>query len=46
MLEQWPQWNSEIPAGHIAHFKLYVTEYNLWDTSSVAPVFDYDYDYD
>ena len=45
-LEQWPQWNSEIPAGHTAYFKLYFNEYklcNLWDTSPAAPVFQLDF---
>ena len=43
MLKQWPQWNSEIPAGHTASFKQYITECNLWDASSAVPVFQLDF---
>ena len=43
MLEQWSQWNSQIPAGHTAYYKLYSTECNLRDVSSAAPVFQLDF---
>ena len=29
MLQQWPQWSSQILAGHTAYFKLYSLKYNL-----------------
>ena len=38
MLQQWPQWSGQIPAGHTAYFKLYSLKYNLWNTSSAAHV--------
>ena len=37
MLQQWPQWNSEIPAGHTACFSLYYTDCTPLDTSSAVP---------
>ena len=43
MLQPWPQWNSQIPADRTAHFKLYFTVCNLWDTSSVAPLFQLEF---
>ena len=42
-LQQWSQWNSQIPAGHTAYFKLYSTECNFRDVSSAAPVFQLDF---
>ena len=43
MLQQWPQWNSQIPAGHTACFSLYYTECTPLDTSSAVPVLQLDF---
>ena len=43
MLKRWSQWNSQIPAGHTAYYKLYSTECNLRDVSLAAPVFQLDF---
>ena len=43
MLKRWSQWNSQIPAGHTAYYKLYSTECNLQDVSLAAPVFQLDF---
>ena len=37
-VERWPQWNSQIPAGHTAHFKVFsFKRWNWWDSSIAIP---------
>ena len=45
MFEEWPELNSQIPAGHTAFFKLYCGKGNFraWDIDSVAPVIQLDF---
>ena len=35
-LQRWPQWNSQIPAGHTAHFKAFSSKNYNWLNSFVA----------
>ena len=35
-VERWPQWNSQIPAGHTAHFKVFSFDSQNWWKSSIA----------
>ena len=43
ILQQWPQWNSQIPAGHTACFSVYYTECTPLDTSSAVPALQLDF---
>ena len=37
-VQRWPQWNSQIPAGHTACFKVFsVDSWNWWNSSIVIP---------
>ena len=40
MLEEWPEWNNQMPAGHTACFKLYCSQ---WAYLSVAPALQLDF---
>ena len=40
----WPKWNSKIPAGHTAHFKIFsVNRGNWWDSSKAPPTFQLEF---
>ena len=37
-VQRWPQWNSQIPAGHTAHFKVFsFNSWDWWKSSIVIP---------
>ena len=42
LLQRWPQWNSEIPAGHTAHFKVFYS-WDWWDSSVAFPEFQLEF---
>ena len=44
LIQTWPQWNSKIPAGHTACFKIFsVNRWNWWDSSIAPPTFQLEF---
>ena len=43
-VQSWPQWNSRIPAGHTAHFKVFsFCSWDWWDSSIAFPEFQLEF---
>ena len=44
LIQRWPQWNNEIPAGHTAHFKIFCfNKWNHWNSSITFPEFQLEF---